>query len=180
MRFKWLPVLIVLSVAFNLAFIGVWAATAVTGSPGRVSQDLDLNAAGGIWCPLHRQLGVSPQQWDQIEPRLQEFRTAAAAICQGVNGKRAEMIGLLAAHEPDRAAIVAKQEEILAGQRSMQDLVIRHLLGEKQVLTPEQQTRLFDLLRQRSACTGHGPLMGWAPGLSGPDTQPDPGLRSQY
>ena len=164
MRFKWLPVLIVLSLAFNLAFVGVWAAMALTRSPDRLSLQANPGSSSGIWCPLHRQLGVSPEQWRRIEPRLKEFREAAAAICQEVTGKRAELIGLLAVHAPDRAAIAAKQEEILAGQRRMQDLVINYLLAEKHLLTPQQQIQLFDLLRQRKARGGSGPLMNWAAG----------------
>jgi Spy/CpxP family protein refolding chaperone len=69
------------------------------------------------------------------------------------------MIDLIAAAQPDRQAIAAKQEEILAGQRKMQELVIGQLLAEKQVLTPQQQKELFDLLRQGSERSGLGPMM---------------------
>jgi Spy/CpxP family protein refolding chaperone len=112
-----------------------------------------------MWCPLHRKLGATDQQWQQIEPKLAEFRKSAQGVCQDVARKRGEMIDLIASAQPDRQAIADKQEEILAGQRKMQQLVIEHLLAEKQVLTPEQQVKLFDLLRTRSGCAGHGPMM---------------------
>jgi len=41
----------------------------------------------------------------------------------------------------------------------MQQLVIEHLLAEKEVLTAGQQKELFDLIRQRSACHGPGRMM---------------------
>lgn len=115
---------------------------------------------GGIWCPLHRRLDTTPEQWRQLEPELMEFQETSQAICEEVNRKRREMIDLIAAPKPDRRAIAAKQEEILAAQRKMQNLVIDHFLATKQILNTAQQEELFDLLRQRGGCRGRGPGMG--------------------
>jgi Spy/CpxP family protein refolding chaperone len=108
---------------------------------------------------LHRRLGTDQEQWQRIEPVVMAFRKESQAVCQEVTRARLELLNLLAAPQPDRQAIAAKQEEILAGQRRMQQLVIEHLLAEKEVLTPGQQKDLFDLLRGRSGCAGHGPMM---------------------
>ena len=153
------PLLIVLSVALNVAFVGVWAVHAAGAHWGGHAPCDHGDATASIWCPLHTQLGISQEQWKQIEPRLVEFQKASQAICQDVSGKRLELIDLMTAAEPDQAAISAKQEEIFAGQQSMQKLVVAHLLGERQLLTPQQQKQLFDLLRQRSRCAGYGPMM---------------------
>jgi len=158
------PLLIVLSVALNVAFVGIWAVHAV-GSYWSIEPEAQDTA---VWCPLHRRLNVTEEQWRQIEPRLETFRQESQSLCRQINRLRGEMIDLIAANdEPDREAISAKQEQIRAGQRQMQQLVIEHLLAEKQVLTAEQEKELFDLLRQRSACAGPGRMMG----LSG-TTQP--------
>ena len=155
--------LIILSVALNLAFIGTWATHAIRthwvcpGPGGHAA------GPGGMWCPLHQKLGANPEQWKEIEPRLAEFRKNSLSICEEVTRKRAEMIDLIAAPQPDREAIRVKQEEILAGQRKMQELVIGQLLAEKEVLTPQQQKELFDLLRQRGGCPGPGLMMGVNP-----------------
>jgi len=113
-----------------------------------------------VWCPLHRKLGTTETQWQEIEPRLAEFQKSAQELCRSINKRRLEMVGLIAASEPDRVAIRTKQEEILAGQRRMQDLTIEHLLAEKGVLTRDQQRALFDLIRTRAGCGGHGRMMG--------------------
>ena len=168
------PLLVVLSVALNLAFVGTWAAHVIREHAHHGAWFVDKHSEA-IWCPLHRQLGVSPEQWKQLEPRLVQFRKSSQAVCQEVTRKRAEMIDLVAASQPDREAITAKQEEIIAGQRRMQSLVIDHLLAERQLLTPAQQTALFDLLRQRSQCPARGPMMM---GLAVPgeaSSQPCPG-----
>ena len=150
------PLLIVLSVAMNVAFIGVWATHAI-GSHWPVERADDH---GKVWCPLHRRLNVTDEQWRKTEPRMAEFRRASKALRQEISRNRGEMIDLVASPQPDRQAIAAKQEEIRAGQRRMQQLVIDHLLAEKEVLTPEQQKVFFDMLRQRGGCAGPGRMMG--------------------
>lgn len=154
------PLLVVLSVAVNVAFVGVWAASAVNVPTAPPADRSGCQECEGVWCPLHKRLGVTPEQWRQLEPQLNEFRRASQAVCEEVNRKRKEMIDLIAAPEPDRQAIEAKQEEILAGQRKMQTLVINRFIAEKRILDPEQQKELFALLRERGRCRGHGPGMG--------------------
>ena len=160
------PLLIVLSVALNVAFVGIWAVRAV-GSYWSMEPEAQDTA---VWCPLHRRLNVTEKQWRQIEPRLKAFRQKSQSLRRQISGMRGEMIDLIAANdEPDREAIAAKQEQIRAGRQGMQQLVIEHLLAEKEVLTAEQQNELFDLLRQRSTCAGPGRMMGLSD-----TTQPHP------
>ena len=149
------PLLVVLSVALNLAFISVWAVRSA-----RAHWPIGTADDRGIWCPLHRRLDVTDEQWRRIEPRIAEFRARSQTICADLNRLRTELIDLIASDNPDRDAITAKQEEIRAGQQRMQQLVVEHLLAEKEVLTTEQQKELFDLIRQRSACHGPGRMMG--------------------
>ncbi len=150
---KIVPLLIVFSVALNLAFVGIWGmqVAAPLLAAGR-THDAE------VWCPLHRKLGVTWEQWQQIEPRLAEFRRKSQALCADMKRMRTELIDVIAAEQPDEQTIVAKQDEIRAGQRQMQGLVIQQLLAEKEVLTAEQQKKLFDMIRGQSGCMGP-PLM---------------------
>ena len=153
--------LIILSLGLNIGFGAMWIGhvLAARATPPQRPDNEDP-----VWCPLHRQLGVSLEQWREIEPRWQEFRKSSQPICQSVTALRQEMIALVAAPEPDRKAIQLKQDEILAGQRKMQDLVVENLLAEKKSLTPDQQAKLFALLRSQTGCSGGGP----APNSTGP------------
>ena len=128
------PYLVIASLGLNLAFVGVWGAHAwaARSEGGSAEQP-------AIWCPLHRALHVSPQQWAEIEPRLREFQAAVGPLCQQVDRSRSEVIGMIAAAEPDLEAIRAKQDEILATKRAIQGRVVDHLLAEKAILTAEQQ-----------------------------------------
>ena len=164
------PLLVVFSVALNVAFGGVWGLQVIRSqwSAAHVEEQ------DGIWCPLHRDLNVTPEQWRQIEPRMANFRRDSQALCKDINRLRAELIDLIAARTPDRQAIAGKQGEIRAGQHRMQQLVIGQLLAEKEVLTADQQKQLFEMLRQRSACAGPGRMLGLSGASVGhPASEPD-------
>lgn len=150
------PLLIVLSLAMNVAFIGAWVVHAV-----RADQLVDEAEENGVWCPLHRVLGVTDEQWKRIEPRVSEFRHRSQMIRSEMNRLRTELIELIAADEPDMEAIAAQQEQIRAGHEQMQGLVIEHLLAEKEMLTDQQRLELFDLLRERIACAGPNRIFGF-------------------
>jgi Spy/CpxP family protein refolding chaperone len=151
--------LVVTSLTLNVAFIGTWIAhtTASHAHPEATSRQGTENV---IWCPLHQELGVTGEQWTQIEPRLRAFRVAVEELRQQTNGMRAEVIKLIAAKEPDGDTIRARQDEILATKGRIQDLVAEHLLAEKQDLTPKQQTKLFEMLRNRTSFADGPPLSG--------------------
>jgi Spy/CpxP family protein refolding chaperone len=161
------PYLIIASVALNVAFVAMWIAYAAPSQarPEEVGQRAMQHT---IWCPLHRELGVTEEQWAQIEPRLRDFQAAVGELCQKVNARRSAVIDLIAAEEPDRATIRAKQDEILATKRNIQDLVADHLVAEKEILTPKQQQRLFEMLRNRTHCEAGPPMAGRGKGEPGP------------
>jgi len=143
-------VILVASLALNVAFVASWAGYRLSReSADDRGQVLPTDEKDEIWCPLHRSLNVSKEQWQQLEPRLLEFRNTSQRICGQVNEKRGEMIDILSSLDPDRQAIADKQKEILAAQQKMQQLVIEHLLFEKSVLNPRQQEEFFQLFRQQ-------------------------------
>lgn len=152
------PCLIVLSAALNASFVAMWIAHAAP-SHLPAKHDAETGEPAGVWCPLHRKLNVTPEQWRKIEPRLKQFQTAVGELARHVDHTRSEVIDLLAAPEPDETAIRAKQDEVLATKRKMQGLVVAHLLAEKEILTARQQQQLFQMLRDRTSCAGSCPPM---------------------
>lgn len=147
--------LVLASLGLNLAFVGVWVAHAwPSGAAGRPQP------VSTVWCPLHRALEVTPEQWAEIEPRLREFQAAVGELCRRTDAMRSEVIDLIAAEEPDLDTIRAKQEEILATKRQIQRLVVEQLTAERESLTPEQQQQLFTMLRERTGCAADPPMSG--------------------
>ncbi len=151
---------LVFSISLNMAFGAMWAVHRLSPRRTCTGRTVDSGATSCISCPLHRTLGTTEEQWQEIEPRLEEFKSSSRVVCQKIKHMREELIDLVAAPQTDIDAIRAKQDEILAGQRRMQDLLISHLLAEKEMLTPRQQETLFGMLRQYDDCAGSSPIMG--------------------
>jgi Spy/CpxP family protein refolding chaperone len=137
--------LFALSVGLNLAFIAMWLVHSLSapGDAGGLSRtEFDSSVPSG----LHREIGVTEDQWRKIEPLVLEFREKAGKQRQEISALRGQLMDLLTMPNVDEAAIRKTQEEILAGQRRMQNLVIDHLLKEKEFLSPEQGKRLMQSL----------------------------------
>jgi Spy/CpxP family protein refolding chaperone len=138
------PLLVLLSLVLNGAFVAAWVSSQHNSSPAK-----PCHVEADSCCPLQRKLGLTDDQWKKLEPGLQVFRKACQAQCQELCRLRGQLINLLAAAEPDRKKIAAKQREILKGQEKMQDLVVEQLLAARAFLTPQQQKGLFDLIRSQ-------------------------------
>ncbi len=141
--------LFALSVGLNLAFIAMWL---VHSLPGRNSgQDISRSVVetASVSSALHRDIGVTKAQWKRLEPLIQDFRVKAAEQRQKTRALRGQLLDLLNRPEANKASIRETQEEILAGQRRMQNLVIDHLLKEKEFLSPEQGRKLMQSLREQ-------------------------------
>lgn len=161
---KNLKILVLLgSLALNAAFVAAWAASSLRG-------ERPCGREGGIGCPLYRQLEVSPEQWKEIEPRLKDYQDRSREYCVCIDRAKNELIDLVSAPEIDRAALEAKQKEILANHQKMQSELVDHLVAEKKILNPEQQARLFGLLKSR----GCGRCGSCGAGRGGPGCRSKP------
>jgi Spy/CpxP family protein refolding chaperone len=145
--------LVGLSVALNVGFVATWAVHVL----GRDRRPPFCQPRGGR-CGIHVRLGTTDEQWAKVRPLIERFRESARETCAEANRHRAELFGLLAAEPVDREAVRAKQEEIISCQRRMQELVIEHMLKQKEVLNPGQREEFFRMLKERTSCPGHGTL----------------------
>ena len=153
------PLLVLFSVAMNVAFGAVWLAHALHGPPDAAGVGPGQPSESAIWHPLYRELDLTEQQWEKIEPGLTDLMDASQALCEKCRQARRGILELIEADEPDLQAIRGKQAEILDVQHNMQSMIIEHILAERQILTPEQRVRLFQLIRQRTGGQCRGNLM---------------------
>ena len=144
--------LLVLSLSLNAAFVAMWLMHAFAGSVAVNGESHDAMENAAVSSSVHREIGVTTDQWELIEPHIARFRREAQEQRQAIGALRSRLIELLAADEVNEAAIRAAQEEILAGQRGMQDLVIGLLLKEKEILTSEQQRALLRVIHHQCKC----------------------------
>jgi Spy/CpxP family protein refolding chaperone len=141
------------SVALNLAFLGVWGARTLEGQPGAdegMAEGCATKCSDG--CQLHGPIEMTDEQMVQLKPMLDEFGRERYRLCVQIDRARGELIDALAPDEPDLDLVRQHQTDILDGQRRMQDLTVRQLLREKEVLTPEQQEKVNAYLRDCCRC----------------------------
>ena len=145
------PLLVLLSVVLNSAFVAAWLSHRLPGE----------NCASKLEaCCIFNTVQPTPEQREQMLPRLAEFRKRSQEQCQEINRLRRELIDLLEEARPDQQALARKQQEILEGQRKMQQMIVDELIEEKSILKPEQQKKLFELIRKRCGCGSAGKEIG--------------------
>ena len=137
------PYLALLSVALNGAFMTAWLMHRTPRS------DKSCCAPQPSGVQLLEDAGVDAAKCEAMAPRMADFRKSCQELCRQTMQRRRELIELLAASTPDRAAIRIKANEIIESQRLMQDKVVEQLLDEKAMLRPEEQKALFNLIRTR-------------------------------
>jgi hypothetical protein len=157
------PIIFGLSLAINLALIGAWSFHRLRGTCQRKALPAAPPAA------LTQRIGVTGTRAAQIEGVLDRFRDGMRERCRHIEALRRELLELVAAETVQADAVTAAREAMLAAQAEAQQQVLAHLVDLKQILEPEEQQRLFDLLRSHGGCAGPGRLLG----KPGPD-RPQP------
>lgn len=143
------------SLALNIAFAASWAGSQFAGRfESRQVETWQPDPEKEIWCPLHRKLSVTKEQWLEIEPQLKEFQKQASLLANELKDARDQMIELLEDEQTDKQKVEQQQRKILAGHRKMQDLVLEHIIAEKAVLNKAQQSAFFEILRNNIQCPG--------------------------
>jgi Spy/CpxP family protein refolding chaperone len=112
--------------------------------------------------PVYEQLDLSPEQRARCEAYADTFHAFLGTLGLEIRKKQLELIDALAAPAPRPESIEARREEIQVLQRRMQAHVIAHLLEEREVFTPEQRARFFELIRSRIEA-GRAPGPAWVP-----------------
>ena len=162
MRNKLLLVILALSLGLNVAFVSTCAVRQFGGGGCIARRPPTKGHNEEIWSLLHRELGVTKKQWEKIEPHLREFQRKLRARHKRIQKVRNGMLEVLSAPEVDRKAIEKQQKKVLRAFRKTQDLVLEHILTERKLLTPEQQKKLFDMLRRRMQAAPPGGPKGGA------------------
>ncbi|MFH1941453.1 MAG: periplasmic heavy metal sensor [bacterium] len=105
---------------------------------------------------FYEQLSLSEKQIETINPIRHAFLARADRMNSSLCEKRTELLDCLKSAEPDSQKINAVLGQIDSMQADLQKNVIHCLLKEKQILTTEQQQRLFSIIKERMLkCTTH-------------------------
>ncbi|MBN1233947.1 MAG: hypothetical protein JXA60_11380 [Candidatus Coatesbacteria bacterium] len=146
--------LICLSIGLNIAF----AAVAIYYSINRQNPKENICCESNICdfnCPLHRKMGVSKKQWNNIKPLFMEYQKRRKELEDKNIVARDSLLILLETNSEDTVSINRQIEKVAAAQRELQHSVINLLVKEKSHLSRTQERILFQLLRQSGMGRNH-------------------------
>jgi Spy/CpxP family protein refolding chaperone len=149
----WLPwVLLAVSLALNLFLVAgfFWTRSAIA-----------------MWRDPEARFEMLADRLDLTDPQRTQFRDAMAALkSKGFGGgweqhreARREIFDMALQPNPDRAAIVARVEEMTRARTQAMTEALDIMLPFLASLTPEQRAEMKQLMEERRERRGHG--WGW-------------------
>ncbi|MBP8644504.1 MAG: Spy/CpxP family protein refolding chaperone [Syntrophobacteraceae bacterium] len=105
-------------------------------------------------------LDLIPDLTEDQRARLQEIRRVflpqVEAIRQAMRMERAELAELLFTEPPDRIRIYQVAEGIIERQSELEHEVVEHILEEKELLTPSQKRKFYEIIVEQFSSGGLG------------------------
>ena len=154
MKIRWLWVLLGLSVALNVAFVGgfVYARFLAPQTLATSGSDAGVPVAGPPVpaAQLMRELGLDDEQRRRFRASLQEMRRAAAPRVREQIALREAVVAELRKPQPDTASIDRSLERAGALRSALQKDVLRISLQFAATLRPDQQERFREIIVART------------------------------
>ncbi len=94
-------------------------------------------------------LGLTTEQSEQMQTLRSSLMEDIRPLREVMQGKRERFYELVMAPTPNRGTIDRVQGEMDSLQADIKGLVIDHMLAQKEILTPEQQTQFFTMMKKR-------------------------------
>ncbi len=98
---------------------------------------------------MREKLGLTAEQVTKLNQQTSEFRKTSIRSRADLEVKRVEMADLMRTENPDRAAIDRKLDEIGAARVAQEKAQVHYRMAMRDVLTPEQRTKLRQMREER-------------------------------
>ncbi len=141
---------------FLLGFISalVFAAVSLTAIYFHLKRSRNSKAA------IKGYLDLIPDLTEEQRALVQEIRRTflprVAQIRENLRRERSELAQLLFADPPDRDRIHALARQILKHQSDLENEVIEHILEEREMLSPSQQRKFYEIIVEQFSTGGLG------------------------
>jgi Spy/CpxP family protein refolding chaperone len=152
---KALQLLLIFSLAFNIAFVGIWVHNRYLGPPGPSEGPPPGAPPGGGGPPegpdhapgTWERLGLSPEQQRRLEEHRRQARKQMQQLQAEAHAERERLWGLLAREPIDEQAVAQSQQRLEEIQKQIGQQALREMLLTHKRLTPEQRKALFRMMR---------------------------------
>ncbi|HTZ89232.1 MAG TPA: Spy/CpxP family protein refolding chaperone [Alloacidobacterium sp.] len=136
---------------------------------------------------LAQQIGLTADQQKKMDDIMQQHRLKLIDLNAALQKQETIMQPLMEAEQPDEGKILAQIDAIAQARAELEKANARMLLGIRQVLTPEQWTKLKALRQEKQQEWGRdgrgmrrgpgGPPDGGGPGPQGAPAPPPPQMQ---
>ena len=99
---------------------------------------------------------LTAEQKEAVQEIRRTFLPKVGQIRENLRRERAELARLLFADPPHRNRIQAVARQILLHQSDLEDEVIEHILEEKEILSPSQQRKFYEIIVEQFSSGGLG------------------------
>lgn len=185
-------IILVFSLALNLAFVGVWGYHRFYLRPRMRrwrDRDFDARERRGWhhdddhddedhhhrWrkgSPLEEKLDLDEGQRGAVRNARRELAVKMKKRTEAVEERREELFELLLRPDVERTKVENALKELNEARGGLTRATVEHMLQLKKVLKPEQARRLLEMIRKRTA--GHGRALREFVGGRGKGPRPHP------
>jgi Spy/CpxP family protein refolding chaperone len=156
---KVLALVLIFSLAFNIAFVGIWGyQRTISRSARPVGLGRQVRRGPGAR-PL-AELDLPPEVQQGVSERVRHLQEQIRKQQASMQVQRNQLFRLLDAPEMDEQAVQEAYERLEAAQKDTNRLVLEHMRKLREVLTPEQYRKLMGMMRN----SAEGQRMGRRPG----------------
>ncbi len=144
---KILALALVFSLAFNIAFVGIWA----------YSRTLPFQAEPEpttLTPALLNELRLTQPQRANLQRQRERLREELTEAREELAHRREELFNLLENQPQNGEAIHRARQRVDEAQERLQRMVVDHMRELRTVLTPEQHRRLMQMVREYSERRG--------------------------
>ena len=99
---------------------------------------------------------LTTEQKEAVREIRRTFLPKVGQIRENLRRERAELAKLLFADSPDRHKIHTVAGQILLHQSELENEVIEHILEEKEILSPTQQRKFYEIIVEQFSSGGLG------------------------
>lgn len=99
---------------------------------------------------------LSSAQREQVQEIRRTFLPRVAKIRENLRAERMELARLLFQEPPDRSRIQSIARQILLHQSDLENEVIEHILEERELLSPSQKRKFYEIIVEQFSSGGLG------------------------
>ena len=154
--------LLIISLAFNVGFGSTYTIRSYTPGVSATGNPKGIGRGTMSMVLAHEGLNLSSVQEAQIQQINENLLTKINSYRWEIGDARVTLAELLSQPELDQEAVATQLDVISAIQRDAQQLVIDHLLQEREILHPDQ-IDAFNKIIKNCVCPGDG-TGGFGPG----------------